>query len=510
MRLAAVDALRPARRVCSASTTSIGRVVGVQRRQGARRRGRRRRGAGRRRRTWWVWGWWSWRGLSRRPVIGSSMRASKPGVVLRHVARAAPRRVAGRRRRRPLVTPPASRRAWALLAWLALHPGEHARGAVAARFWPDVLDSSARASLRSALWELRRALGDDDALVAGRDRIALRCETDLAAFDAHVAAGRLEEAVALHRGPLLADLDDDWVLEARDEHAERLGSALRAARRGRADARRRGRLGAPPARARPARRGRRARPDAPAGRRPATAPRALAAYDRLVRPPARARSASRRRPQTRDAGRARCARTARPPPRGGARAGDGPRRSIGPRRASSAALAGAVGARSQAGARRRRRARRRGRDRQDAAGASSCSRAPAPTARAPRRCTAADLGGAPPFAPWVELLAGLARELDAAARRGRVAGGARRGSRRRCRGGSGAPRGAPRRRAARARPRPAVRGRGRARRARHRRPAARAAVRRRPPRRRADARARRLPRAPDRARCRCCSCSRAA
>ena len=54
----------------------------------------------------------------------------------------------------------------------------------------------------------------------------LRCETDLAEFDAHVAAGRLEAAVALHRGPLLADLDDDWVLEARDEHAERLGSAL--------------------------------------------------------------------------------------------------------------------------------------------------------------------------------------------------------------------------------------------------------------------------------------------
>src|ERR1700750_942594 len=101
------------------------------------------------------------------------------------------------------VVPPASRRAWSLLAWLALHPGEHARGSVAARFWPDVLDSSARASLRSALWELRRSLGDDDALAAGRDRIALRCGTDLAEFDAHVAAGRLEAAVALHRGPLL-------------------------------------------------------------------------------------------------------------------------------------------------------------------------------------------------------------------------------------------------------------------------------------------------------------------
>src|SRR3954449_13263376 len=110
------------------------------------------------------------------------------------------------------VTAPASRRAWSLLAWLALHPGEHPRGAVAARFWPDVLDSSARASLRSAAWALRRALQTDDALLAGRDRIALRCTTDLGRFDELCAAGRLEEAVALHRGPLLADLDEDCVL----------------------------------------------------------------------------------------------------------------------------------------------------------------------------------------------------------------------------------------------------------------------------------------------------------
>src|SRR3954449_5837528 len=124
------------------------------------------------------------------------------------------------------IEPPASRRAWSLLAWLALHPGEHPRSAVAAAFWPDVLDASARASLRSAAWALRKALGAEDALTGGRDRIGLRCRTDLAEFDAHVAAGRLQEAVALHRGPLLADFDDDWVLEARDEHAERLGAAL--------------------------------------------------------------------------------------------------------------------------------------------------------------------------------------------------------------------------------------------------------------------------------------------
>jgi DNA-binding SARP family transcriptional activator/tetratricopeptide (TPR) repeat protein len=122
------------------------------------------------------------------------------------------------------VVAPAGRRVWALLAWLALHPGEHPRSAVAARFWPDVLDTSARASLRNAAWALRQLVGE--ALVAGRERIGVRCETDVAEFDAHVRTGRLEDAVALCRGPLLADFDDDWVLEARDEHAERLGAVL--------------------------------------------------------------------------------------------------------------------------------------------------------------------------------------------------------------------------------------------------------------------------------------------
>src|ERR1700760_3113659 len=53
---------------------------------------------------------------------------------------------------------PASRRAQALLGWLVLHPGRHSRASLAGRFWPDVLDASARASLRSAVWALRRSL----------------------------------------------------------------------------------------------------------------------------------------------------------------------------------------------------------------------------------------------------------------------------------------------------------------------------------------------------------------
>src|ERR671933_2721436 len=70
--------------------------------------------------------------------------------------------------------PPAGRRARELLGWLALHPGRHPRAALAARLWPDVLDASARASLRTTLHELRRALGPEgDCVVADRDIVAL-------------------------------------------------------------------------------------------------------------------------------------------------------------------------------------------------------------------------------------------------------------------------------------------------------------------------------------------------
>src|SRR6266851_3931650 len=70
---------------------------------------------------------------------------------------------------------PASRRARSLLGWLAVHPGRHPRSRLAGLFWPDVLDASARASLRSAIWALRSVLGPDFGghLAAGRDTVTL-------------------------------------------------------------------------------------------------------------------------------------------------------------------------------------------------------------------------------------------------------------------------------------------------------------------------------------------------
>jgi DNA-binding SARP family transcriptional activator/tetratricopeptide (TPR) repeat protein len=125
---------------------------------------------------------------------------------------------------------PASRRAWALLAWLALHPGLHSRADVAARLWPDVIDSSARRSMRSALWSLRQVLdrGGTELIITTRDRVGLPSDTevDVLRFGDCLAAGRLAEAVSIGDGDLLTGVDDEWALAAREAHRERLVSAL--------------------------------------------------------------------------------------------------------------------------------------------------------------------------------------------------------------------------------------------------------------------------------------------
>lgn len=145
----------------------------------------------------------------------------------------------GERRLEPI----ASRRARSLLAWLAYHPGLHPRSRVAAVFWPDVLDASARASLRTTLATLRRELGEAGAghIVAERDRVGIiegpGVSVDLWEAERLTADGRLSDALELRDGELLTDLDDDWVLEERRLHRDRVEELLVA------------RLGRPPRRA---------------------------------------------------------------------------------------------------------------------------------------------------------------------------------------------------------------------------------------------------------------------
>ena len=124
----------------------------------------------------------------------------------------------------PVELPP-SARARALLAWLAVHPGAHPRGALAGRLRPDALDESARKSLRQAAWALRGALGPgaDAWLVSEREFLGLSSDpslvrVDLAEFRRLVAAGRLADALALADGDLLAGLDEEWADRRREEH----------------------------------------------------------------------------------------------------------------------------------------------------------------------------------------------------------------------------------------------------------------------------------------------------
>src|SRR6187549_2621507 len=65
-----------------------------------------------------------------------------------------------------------------LLAYLALHPQEHAREKLAALFWGDSSDRDARRSLRVALTKLRAKLGAD-ALLGDYASLQLNPDLDL-------------------------------------------------------------------------------------------------------------------------------------------------------------------------------------------------------------------------------------------------------------------------------------------------------------------------------------------
>lgn len=86
---------------------------------------------------------------------------------------------------------PKGRRARALLGRLALHPGMHSRSELAGFFWPDVLEASARTSLRGELVDVRRSLASagEDALTATREEVGLRT-------DVWIDATRFEELAA--------------------------------------------------------------------------------------------------------------------------------------------------------------------------------------------------------------------------------------------------------------------------------------------------------------------------
>ena len=145
----------------------------------------------------------------------------------------------------------------ALLAYLAAHQGRaQRRDTLAGLLAPDRPDAEALTYLRNRLARLRDAIGDEHAappwLGIDRKQIALRSgddiAVDLAAFERRVAAAeahahrelagcptcltRLDEAVALVRGELLAGLNfasdtwQTWLAAQREHYAQRALAAM--------------------------------------------------------------------------------------------------------------------------------------------------------------------------------------------------------------------------------------------------------------------------------------------
>ena len=107
------------------------------------------------------------------------------------------------------LTPP-GKKLRALIACLALPPGAAwPRDKLIAMLWGDRGDDQARASLRQALAELRRTLGDAAPLQTEADTVRLDpalIAVDALEFEKAVRAGDLGRAAALYRGPLLDGL----------------------------------------------------------------------------------------------------------------------------------------------------------------------------------------------------------------------------------------------------------------------------------------------------------------
>jgi DNA-binding SARP family transcriptional activator len=133
-----------------------------------------------------------------------------------------------------------------VLAFLALHDGPILRLYVAGNLWLDVSEDRAYASLRSALWRLRRAGCDSVEATNTRLRLAPGVVVDVrqrVALARRVLDGAIEDEEAglagdLLAGELLPDWYEDWVLIERERlrqlrlHAlEALCERLTAARR---------------------------------------------------------------------------------------------------------------------------------------------------------------------------------------------------------------------------------------------------------------------------------------
>jgi len=133
-----------------------------------------------------------------------------------------------------VVIPIPRKKAQALLAYLACHPGQaQARDKLATLFWPEMVDQQARANLRKALFVLRSPLSAvEPGLRIEDEAVAL----EVTALDVDVLAFRrlarcadpesLQQAAELYQGNLLEGLNvteapfEEWLREERERLRE--------------------------------------------------------------------------------------------------------------------------------------------------------------------------------------------------------------------------------------------------------------------------------------------------
>ena len=136
----------------------------------------------------------------------------------------------------PVTGRAALRQRIALLALLAVeHPRPLSRDKLLAYLWPESGTAEARHLLRSSLYILRSALGEDSVLSTGDD-LRLnpdRLTCDLWEFEAALARDDLEEAVGVYHGPFLsgfhlseAEEFEHWADGERSRLARQYGQAL--------------------------------------------------------------------------------------------------------------------------------------------------------------------------------------------------------------------------------------------------------------------------------------------
>lgn len=135
-----------------------------------------------------------------------------------------------------LVESPATQKARAILAYLAMHRGvDVSRERLLELFWPDVDPERGRDNLRTALWSIRRCLRaaglEADAFVtANKSIVRWSAETRVDALDferlAHGSDTDVTAALALYRGDFLEGDYDDWAVAERERLASIFEGAL--------------------------------------------------------------------------------------------------------------------------------------------------------------------------------------------------------------------------------------------------------------------------------------------